>query len=251
MVAGSGAPPHQGLAGVRAWVPTLITLATLSFGFLALGAAHLGEWTQALLLILAAGLADGLDGAAARKLGVTSALGEQLDSLADIVAFGVAPAFLFATVHAQAPVLLRGVVAIGFVQAGAFRLARFHSLPAGTTFCGLPITAAGVMLAAAVAGPFALSAESSGIVAALLSVLMVCKVRFPKLGALGNVLAPVALGAAALLLLFASVQVAATVAAVALSLYVVVVVLAGGLARLQTLRGAQQAANSARDAQVH
>jgi phosphatidylserine synthase len=107
-------------------------------------------------------------------------MGEQLDSLADIVAFGAAPAFLLATYLAPVPEPIRFGVALAFVLGGAYRLARFHAQPLEHVFCGLPITAAGSLLALAVAGPFGLDATAVVSVALALTLLMVCRHQFPK-----------------------------------------------------------------------
>jgi CDP-diacylglycerol---serine O-phosphatidyltransferase len=157
---------------------------TLSLGLAALEAARTGNWDVALRFILLAVIADGIDGALARQLRATSSIGEQLDSLADIIAFGAAPAFLFVTVYSTAPTLVLYGVALAFVLAGAFRLARFHAFPADGVFCGMPITAGGALLALTVAGPFGLDFWLASIAAGLTSVLMVSRIPFPKLSRL-------------------------------------------------------------------
>lgn len=165
----------------RQLLPVMVTQITLVGGLAAIEAARAGAWNLALCLILLAAVADGVDGPLARRLGATSAMGEQLDSLADIVAFGVAPAFLFLTYHGQDSDPIRFGVALIFVSAGAYRLARFHAEPADGVFIGLPITAAGPLLATAVAGPFSAGAREAGAVAIGLAALMVCRYPFPRL----------------------------------------------------------------------
>lgn len=75
-------------------IPNLITLLNLSSGFIAIIFASRGEVVTASWLILAAMVFDFLDGLAARQLKAYSDIGRELDSLADLVSFGVAPAFI-------------------------------------------------------------------------------------------------------------------------------------------------------------
>jgi CDP-diacylglycerol--serine O-phosphatidyltransferase len=157
----------------------MITLFAMACGLGAIEASRAGDAHLALRLILLAAIADGLDGTVARRLGVAGAMGGELDSLSDIIAFGVAPAFLFSSVYGDAFPPARLLVALVFVAAGAYRLARFHILPSGPYFTGLPIPSAGVLLAASVAGPFTLSPLVAGGIAVALASLMVSKHPFP------------------------------------------------------------------------
>ena len=175
---------------LRQLAPALVTALTLSCGVAALEAVRVEHWTLALWLILAAAVADGVDGMLARRLQAVSAMGTQLDSLADIIAFGVAPAFLFATYYSAAPGWVRFGVALSFVLAGAYRLARFHAHPTPSIFHGLPITAGGTLLALIVTGPFGAGVWDATIAGLMLIVLMVCRHPFPKVGAARQWLLP-------------------------------------------------------------
>ncbi|CAF5042735.1 unnamed protein product, partial [Rotaria magnacalcarata] len=95
--------------------PNGLTLANLTCGLFSLIMAMNGHYRFSALLIIFAGLFDYFDGRLARMLHVSSDIGAQLDSLADIVSFGVAPAIL---AHSIKPCL-----------AGAWRLARFNVQP--------------------------------------------------------------------------------------------------------------------------
>ena len=161
--------------------PALVTTLTLACGLAALEAVRVGDWVLTLRLLLMAAVADGADGMLARRLGAVSPMGAQFDSLADIIAFGVAPAFLFATYYGSAPDGVRFGVALAFVLAGAYRLARFHAQPTHTAFCGLPITAAGSLLVVIVAGPFRVGVPEAAAASIALAVLMVSHHPFPKL----------------------------------------------------------------------
>jgi CDP-diacylglycerol--serine O-phosphatidyltransferase len=90
---------------------------------------------------------DGLDGRVARMLGISSEMGKELDSLCDLVSFGVAPALLlYAQVLYAFPYALGLIAAIFYIMCGAFRLARFNVLNISGYFVGIPITLAGALL---------------------------------------------------------------------------------------------------------
>lgn len=144
----------------RSSVPNVLTALNITLGvtaiLLALHAAGNGHaarsfFVAAAWLVVAATVVDGLDGTVARRLGTTGPLGAQLDSLADLTVFGVAPGVLiyarflvpFSPWTAAVPVL--------FALAGAFRLARFNADDSGakhTHFEGLPTTSSGGALGA-------------------------------------------------------------------------------------------------------
>lgn len=123
-----------------------ITLMNLSFGILAIMCVVKDVDSLALLFILLAALFDRFDGMVARKFNTESAFGKELDSLCDLVSFGVAPALLIYhsvlyQVHAGGLTLT-----VLFILCGAVRLARFNVKEFDGSFYGLPITAAGVVL---------------------------------------------------------------------------------------------------------
>ena len=147
-------------------LPNLFTAGNLFCGFLALtkiveadlsGVSGYHEVKMALFYILIACILDLLDGRVARMGGFESPFGREFDSLADIVSFGVAPAFLVhRVVLADVFVNHKEVgwfIAALFVICGAFRLARFNCLAAmsgsggGSHFLGLPIPMAAGMVA--------------------------------------------------------------------------------------------------------
>ena len=103
-----------------------LTLGNLFCGFYALIAVYNDEYLAAAIAILLAEVFDCLDGGVARMTGATSDIGIQLDSLADLVSFGVAPGLL-AYVFALKPFgWIGGLAAFAFAACGAFRLARFN-----------------------------------------------------------------------------------------------------------------------------
>lgn len=164
-------------------LPMAVTFAALACGFASLEATRAGAWDIALRLITLAAVADGIDGTIARRLHVAGQMGQELDALSDVVSFGAAPAFLLFARYRDtvdplwSPAVL--VPAVIFLCAGAYRLARFRVESRPDTFSGLPITVAGVLLAAAVAGPVSPSAAAAVVVAFVLAVLMVSRVPFP------------------------------------------------------------------------
>jgi len=132
--------------------PDIFTLLNLVFGFFAIlfaGRAGKSSFQYALVFILLAAMADGLDGLVARKMG-GSPLGANLDSLADLVSFGLAPPFLAISAFHLPPSLWP--IAMLFLLCGALRLARFNvvSEKGDQHFEGLPIPAAGLALSASV-----------------------------------------------------------------------------------------------------
>jgi CDP-diacylglycerol--serine O-phosphatidyltransferase len=139
---------------LRYTVPNGFTAISLLLGVGSIVTSQLGDLELAGWMIVWCGLLDVLDGLAARLLKATSDFGAEFDSMADLVAFGVAPGVLVL----QAGMNIGGVeldsgafwvlvVSIGvFVLAGAARLARFNltsDRPSTGWFAGLPITAAG------------------------------------------------------------------------------------------------------------
>lgn len=134
-------------------LPNLFTTASLFAGFYSIIASMNGRFNHAALAIMIAWVLDGMDGRLARLTNTTSKFGAEYDSLADLVAFGVAPAILV-YVWAISPYGKWGwLTAFLFVACGALRLARFnvqiHIIDKGV-FNGLPIPAAAIVVASAV-----------------------------------------------------------------------------------------------------
>jgi len=134
-------------------LPNLITTGSLFSGFYAVVEAINHRFEVAALAILVALLLDGLDGRVARITHSASNFGVQYDSLADLVAFGVAPAVLVYLWALQPYGRFGWIAAFLFVVCGALRLARFN-VQVGSFdpryFNGLPIPAAATMVATAI-----------------------------------------------------------------------------------------------------
>ena len=111
---------------MRSFIPNLLTVSNLIFGVFAIVATFHGLFLQAGIWIVVAMVADGLDGRAARYFKVSSEFGKELDSLCDLVSFGVAPAILAYIFLLNEYGLAGAVVAAAFATCGALRLARFN-----------------------------------------------------------------------------------------------------------------------------
>ena len=149
-------------------VPSLFTIGNIFCGFYSIVATFRGNWDYAAILIGIGYILDGLDGRIARLTQTTSDFGVQLDSIADVITFGVAPSILAFSWGFGASEGIDGSVAthvhqlgslasFAFVVCGALRLARFNLQSrkppeAGSKryFVGLPIPAAAGMIAAVV-----------------------------------------------------------------------------------------------------
>jgi CDP-diacylglycerol--serine O-phosphatidyltransferase len=131
-------------------LPGLLTIGNLFCGFYAIVAIYKNDYSRAALAIMIALVVDFLDGAVARFAKATSDFGTELDSLADLVSFGIAPGLL-AYVYAMQPFGRIGwLAAFLFAACGAFRLARFNIQTKKLDkryFVGLPIPAAAGIIA--------------------------------------------------------------------------------------------------------
>lgn len=178
-------------------LPNLFTVTSIFCGFFALtlcaGEASPSQLYTAALAIFFAMFFDAFDGRVARLTKTQSDFGVELDSLADVISFGVAPAMLMYK-WALAPLGFLGIfISFAYAACGALRLARFNVLAqrsphggASRFFVGLPIPlAAGMIVSMVIAhhglrsGP--LGAAASAVIAAVvafLSLLMVSTVRY-------------------------------------------------------------------------
>ncbi len=136
----------------RSAIPNALTMSNLLFGLISIIYAFQGDFKWAAFCIILGAVADLFDGAAARALGVAGPLGIQLDSLADVVTFGVAPGLLLFNLSAELSATGSGTVVWtwGIVPQAplmiplfsAFRLAKFNiSTDQKTHFLGLPTPA--------------------------------------------------------------------------------------------------------------
>ena len=108
-------------------IPNIITLAALCFGLNSIRYALDGRWEAAMLMILIAGILDGLDGRMARLLRASSPIGAQLDSLSDFACFGVAPAMYLYLWTLEDAGRFGWLATLALPVCAALRLARFNA----------------------------------------------------------------------------------------------------------------------------
>lgn len=165
---------------LKSQTANVLTLANLSLGGFAIIVGMNGNLNLSLLLIFIAALADRFDGMVARKFNIESELGKQLDSMSDIISFGVAPALL----------IYQGILSefgapgafftVFYIGCGAFRLARFNISESNGYFTGLPITAAGVLATLSFLAISFIPPQTFLFIMMILSFLMVSPFRLKK-----------------------------------------------------------------------
>ena len=163
-----------------------ITTGNLVAGFLALVVAAEGRLALAAILIGVAATCDALDGLVARRTKSECMFGGRLDSLADLISFGAAPAMMLYAGDLRALPVAGLAACVAFFVCGAWRLARFSLVENRHHFVGLPIPPAGV-----IAMVLALSAAPAlvvAVIATVLAALMISTIPFPTLGRLFGVL---------------------------------------------------------------
>lgn len=136
---------ERGQKGLTA-IPHFFTLLNLAFGVFSIMLTMAGRYETASLMVVGSLVADGLDGRLARLLKADGEFGKELDSLADVVSFGTAPAILLYQMMLKDHGYLGMAFAVVFPMCGALRLARFNIIKTSGFFMGVPITAAGTLL---------------------------------------------------------------------------------------------------------
>jgi CDP-diacylglycerol--serine O-phosphatidyltransferase len=134
-------------------LPNTLTLCGMFSGFFAILSAINGDYLIAAWAIIIANIFDGLDGWIARLTNTSTRFGIELDSLSDLVAFGVAPSIMMFKWVLSPFERVGWAAAFLFVACGALRLARFNvqtGAPGSKAFKGMPIPAAATILASVV-----------------------------------------------------------------------------------------------------
>lgn len=188
-------PVHKGVY----ILPNLFTTASLFTGFLGIIWAAEGKMEHCAVAILFSAVMDGLDGKVARLTNTASEFGVQYDSLADLVAFGVAPAFMLYAWQLHMFPRLGLAAAFLFAACGALRLARFNITTSGASknfSVGLTITMSGCTMAALVlfasCAPDFFQRVLPGfclVFTFCLAYLMVSRIRFPTIKEFGFITA--------------------------------------------------------------
>jgi CDP-diacylglycerol---serine O-phosphatidyltransferase len=185
------------LASFKRNLPNALTLINMSLGVIAIllsvsssTNADVNLIFIAALLILVAALTDRFDGKVARMLDVASEFGKELDSLADLISFGVAPIIIAWKISFISLGVPGYLISLIFPMAGAYRLARFNTTTFDKYFRGIPITLAGAFLTidslynwyAYVNHKItAIHSIATAVIILALSYLMVCNIKFKKL----------------------------------------------------------------------
>ena len=171
-------------------LPNLITAAGIFAGFYVIIAATDGHYDRAAWFILLAAIFDGLDGKVARLTGTSSKFGVELDSLADVISFGVAPGVLLYLWALRPFGKLGWLAAFLYVICGALRLARFNvqvSTVESRRFVGIPIPAAACIVATCVllfyelGGTGTIKMFSMVVLVFVLALLMISNVKYLSL----------------------------------------------------------------------
>ena len=168
--------------------PNLFTAASAFLGVIGIIASSNSQFEKAAIYILLSLVLDGLDGRVARLTNTTSKFGAEFDSLADVVAFGAAPAMLFYFSIGYQFGKLGALFSALYVVFGAIRLARFNVMSGvsePSVFIGIPIPGAAVVLTMWVLTylkyPFMHGSEMTMLLSlGILSFLMVSNIRYPS-----------------------------------------------------------------------
>jgi CDP-diacylglycerol--serine O-phosphatidyltransferase len=161
-------------------LPNIFTVGNLFLGMIAILLAVKDRWDYAAIMVIIGMLLDGLDGRVARMLKTESEFGKELDSLSDVISFGVAPAVIVYVAAFENMGPEGWFLTAVFPICGALRLARFNVQPSEPGyFTGLPITAAGGILATMAL--YNTQLETYGLVfgTLFLSYLMVSQIKYP------------------------------------------------------------------------
>ncbi|HKQ10851.1 MAG TPA: CDP-diacylglycerol--serine O-phosphatidyltransferase [Rhizomicrobium sp.] len=176
-------------------VPSFITLMALCCGITAIRFGLADQWATAVSFVIAAMILDMLDGRAARMLGADSRFGAQLDSLADLVSFGVAPGIVMYMWSLKEMGNGGWIIALIFCACAAIRLARFNvesvrdegATKSNPYFTGLPTPAAACMAVLPLLisfqwnDPLIRQPWITGMVFAVTSALMVSRLPTPSI----------------------------------------------------------------------
>jgi len=182
------------LCKIRNSIPNVITISSMCLGLTALNLSYVrSDIHLSLLMLLAAAILDAMDGRVARKLGVVSPVGAQLDSLADFLNFCIAPALILYEWVFKDFYFYGWLVTLIYLTAGAYRLARFNVMYSegaenvtSKYFVGLPSPAGAIMVFAPIILTWQNHIDSShvelkALYVVLIGGLMASKIRTPSL----------------------------------------------------------------------
>ena len=136
----------------RVILPNILTLVGVCIGLSSIKFAFDGKFELSVIAVIVAGIIDGLDGRIARLIKGTSKVGKELDSLTDVISFGVAPAFIMYFWSLSEIGRLGWLISLIYVICVALRLARFNVNSEGESswkdnfFEGIPSPAGGILV---------------------------------------------------------------------------------------------------------
>jgi len=136
----------------RVILPNILTLVGVCIGITSIKFAFDGKFELSIIAVIVAGIIDGLDGRIARLIKGTSKVGKELDSLTDVISFGVAPAFIMYFWSLSEIGRLGWLISLIYVICVALRLARFNVTTGGESswkdnfFEGIPSPAGGILV---------------------------------------------------------------------------------------------------------
>lgn len=166
----------------KSYIPNSFTFGNLALGVLSILFTMTGDVKLAAFAIVGAAILDRYDGRIARMFNASSKLGTELDSLADLVSFGVAPSILGWSLYLNDYGIIGYLIVCLFPICGAYRLARYNVSEFNNVFMGMPITIAGFLMA--IDSIVHIYVIKHGIVSAILlvvfSYLMVSKIQIKK-----------------------------------------------------------------------
>lgn len=131
----------------KSQIPNMFTLLNLTLGILAIISIFYEQYGASAILIITAGMLDRMDGKLARKFDVVSDFGKELDSLCDLISFGVAPAILMWNLNLMETGAKGILITLIFALCGTVRLARYNVMEFEGVYVGIPITMCGGLVA--------------------------------------------------------------------------------------------------------
>lgn len=167
---------------LKVYIPNLLTFINLSLGIISIVETFHKNYFVAAALVIIAAIIDRYDGKVARLLNVSSELGKELDSLSDLISFGIAPALLIFTKYQYISTI--GIcISLIYIISGSYRLAKYNLSKFNGVFNGIPITISGLVITL-----FALAVPSnytsfilSNILTLIFAYLMISEFKFKKI----------------------------------------------------------------------
>ena len=172
-------PQNDGIMSLVKWYfVTGLTLLNATCGSLAILFAFSGDYRYSSLMLVIAVLADQLDGQFARMLAQTSDIGKELDSLCDVISFGVAPMILIYNIYLETLGILGMCIGLLLVSCSVYRLAKFNVINVNEHFLGIPTPVTAGFAIGLVVGNVSVPPVYVGLMTIALSFLMVSNVKF-------------------------------------------------------------------------